>query len=383
MNLELSEELQLLQSTVRDYVRDHVAPHAAKYDESETFPEIPWRKACELGLAAVCVPEAYGGTAMGAIASSIIVEEVARVCPSTAVTITVHNSLVCGPIAKFGTDDQKQRFLPKLASGEWVGAYCLSEAEAGTDAANQQAKAVRKGDHFILTGAKLWVTSGSRADAFVVFARTSPAPDGVSRSRGVSCFLVEKTFAGVSVGKQEEKLGIRASPTTEILFDGCEVPAENLLGELDRGFRIAMDTLDGGRIGIASQALGIAQGCLDASIAYAKERKQFGRPLADFQAIQWKIADMATHIDAARMLTRRAALLRDTGVLCMKEAAMAKLFASQLANRAADEAVQIHGSAGYSREYLVERLFRDARITEIYEGTTEAQRLVIARQLLA
>ncbi len=379
---ELSEELELLQQTVRDYVRDHVTPHAAKYDESESFPEIPWAKARELGLTAVTIPEAWGGSAMGTLAASIVVEEISRVCPSTAVTLSVHNSLVSSAVAKHANDAQRARFLPKLASGEWLGAYCLSEAGAGTDAADQKATAVRKGDRFVINGAKLWITSGTHAGLFVVFARTSPSPDPEKRSRGVSCFVVERATKGVSIGKKEEKLGIRASPTTEVLFQDCEVPAENLLGELDKGFRIAMDALDVGRIGIASQALGIAQGCLDESLKYARERRQFGRPIADFQAIQWKLADMATGVDAARLLTRRAARLRDAGEPCGKEAAMAKLFASTFANRAADEAVQIHGSAGYSREYLVERLFRDARITEIYEGTTEAQRMVIARALL-
>lgn len=382
MASDLPEELELLQQTVRDYVKEHVAPHAAKYDEAESFPDIPWQKARELGLSAVNVPEAQGGTAMGTLAGSLIVEEISRVCPATAVTLSVHNSLVCGPIAKYGSEEQRQRFLPKLASGEWLGAYCLSEAGAGTDAADQSAKAVRQGDSFVLDGAKLWITSGSHAGLYLVFARTSPPPDVEHRSRGVSCFVVERTTPGLSVGKKEQKLGIRASPTTEIVLDHCVVPAANVLGEVDKGFRIAMDTLDAGRIGIASQALGIAQGCLDESLAYAKERRQFGRAIAEFQAIQWKLADMATQIDAARLLTRRAARMRDAGELCGKEAAMAKLFASTLSNRAADDAVQIHGSAGYSREYRVERLFRDARITEIYEGTTEAQRMVVARALL-
>jgi alkylation response protein AidB-like acyl-CoA dehydrogenase len=318
---------------------------------------------------------------MGNLAASIVVEEISRSCPSTGVTVSVHNSLVCTPIAKWASDSIKQRFLPRLATGELLGAYCLSEAEAGTDAANQQTRAVRKGDRWVLNGAKMWITSGTHASLFIVFARTSEPPDTAHRSRGISAFVVEKGTKGLSVGKKEQKLGIRASSTTEILLQECEVPAENLLGTADKGFHVAMDTLDGGRIGIASQALGITQGCLDASVGYAKERRQFGRAIADFQAIQWKIAEMATQLDAARLLVRRAAKLRDDGKPCVKEAAMAKLFASQLANRAADDAVQIHGAAGYSREYIVERFFRDARITEIYEGTTEAQRMIIARQI--
>jgi alkylation response protein AidB-like acyl-CoA dehydrogenase len=383
LDFELSEEHQLLQQTVRDFVRQHVEPHAAKYDEKESFPEIPWRKAAELGLTAVTIAEEYGGTGMGTVASSIVVEEVSRVCPSTGVTLSVHDSLVCVPVAKWGSEALKRRYLPRLATGELLGAYALSEAEAGTDAANLRARAVKKGERFVLTGAKLWITSGTNADLFVAFARTSDPPDENHRARGITAFLVEKGFPGFRIGKKEEKLGIRASPTAEIVFDGCEVPEENVLGTVDRGFHVAMDTLDCGRIGIASQALGITQGCLDASIKYAKERQQFGRPIAEFQAIQWKVADMATQLEAARLLTRRAAKLRDDGAPCTRDAAMAKLFSSELANRAADEAVQIHGSAGYSREYLVERLFRDARITEIYEGTSEAQRMVIARHMLA
>jgi alkylation response protein AidB-like acyl-CoA dehydrogenase len=382
LDLDLPEEHQLLQQTLRDYVRDHVTPHAAKYDEEEKFPEIPWQKARELGLTAVTVPEKYGGTEMGNLAASVVVEEVSRSCPSTGVTLSVHNSLVCSPIAKWGSEPLKQKYLPRLASGELLGAYALSEAEAGTDAANQRTRAVRKGDRWVVDGSKMWITSGTHAGLFIVFARTSDPPTSEHRSRGLTAFLVEPSMRGFTVGKKEQKLGIRASPTTEIHLASVEVPAENVLGTVDKGFHIAMDTLDGGRIGIASQAIGITQGCLDASLTYAKERQQFGRPIGDFQAIQWKLADMAAQLEAARLLTRKAAWLRDAGKPCVREAAMAKLVASQLADRAADDAVQIHGSAGYSREYVVERLFRDARITEIYEGTTEAQRMIIARSLL-
>jgi butyryl-CoA dehydrogenase len=383
MDFELPEELQMLRSTVREFADRELAPVAGDLDAAEEFPENEVKKAAELGLLSVAVPDEYGGMGVSASsqAGSLVVEELSRVCPSTAVTVSVHNSLVCAPISRHGSELVKRKYLPRLASGEILGAYALSEADAGTDAANLRTAAEKKGDKYILNGAKLWITSGTHADLFVVFARTSP-PEGNKRSRGVTAFLVEKNFGGLSVGKKEEKLGIRASSTTEILLDQCEVPADNVLGEIDRGFRVAMDTLDGGRIGIASQALGITQGCLDASIAYAKDRRQFGRPIGDFQAIQWKIAEMATQLEAARLLTRKAAATRDAGERCTREAAMAKLFASQLSNRAADDAVQIHGSAGYSREYVVERLFRDARITEIYEGTTEVQRLVVARSLL-
>ena len=325
--------------------------------------------------------EEYGGSALGNLASSIVTEELSRVCASTGVTISVHNSLVCGPVDKFGSELLKQKYLPRLASGEWLGAYALTEAEAGSDAANQQATAEKRGDRYVLNGTKLWITSGAFADFFVVFARTS-APSNGNRSEGITAFAIEKTTPGLTPGKLEEKVGIRASTTTELLLENCEVPPENVIGEVGQGFRIAMDTLDGGRIGIGSQAVGIAQACLEASTAYSKERQQFGRPIAAFQAIQWKLAEMATDLEAARLLVRKAAWLRDRGEPCALAASMAKLHASVSSNRAADEAVQIHGGAGYTTDFPVERYMRDARITEIYEGTTEIQHLVIARHLI-
>ena len=381
MDFELPETLQQFQQEVRAFVGEHVRPRAAELDASEAFPEDVVRRAGEAGYLSLMIPEEFGGRALGNLGGAILVDEVSQVCPSSAVAFSVHNSLVCGPLRKYGNDEQRQRFLPRLASGEFLGAYALSEAGSGSDAAALSAKAVRNGETWKLDGAKLWITSGTHAGLFIVFVRTAPPEDG-KKHRGISAFLVEADRPGVRIGKKEDKLGLRASSTVEILLDGVEVPDANLLGEEGRGFRIAMETLDGGRIGIAAQAAGITQGCLDASLEYVKERRAFGRPLADFQAIQWKLADMATRLDAARLLIRRAAQLRDRGLSCVKEAAMAKLAASTLSNEAASEAVQIHGANGYRRGALVERLFRDARVTEIYEGTTEIQRLVIARALL-
>jgi butyryl-CoA dehydrogenase len=379
--LELSDELLALQETCREFAVKEVEPVADQLDRESKFPLEIVRKAAELGLLGLCIAEEYGGTAMGNLASSIMVEEISRACASTGVTLSVHNSLVSVPIGKFGSDAIRRKYLPRLATGEMLGAYALSEPNAGSDAANQESRAELRGDKWILNGTKLWVTSGDHADVIIIFARTSRETG--SRAKGITAFLVEKEFKGFSVGTKEDKLGIRASSTCELILQDCEVPQDNVLHVVGDGFRVAMDTLDGGRIGIASQAVGITQACLDASLKYAKERQQFGQPIVNFQAVQWKLADMTTQLDAARALTRRAAWLRDQKRPCATEAAKAKLFASRLANWAADEAVQIHGSAGYSTEYPVERYFRDARITEIYEGTTEIQRIVIARSLLS
>ncbi|RKY18330.1 MAG: acyl-CoA dehydrogenase [Planctomycetota bacterium] len=373
MDFSLTEEQQLIRQAARDFARGVVAPTAAERDKQRRFPMDEFRKAGELGFCGLLVPEQYGGSELGAVAQSLVVEEVSRACASTGVTLAVHNGLVTSPIVRFGTEAQKQALLPKLASGEWLGAYALSEAGAGSDAAALSCKAERDGDDWILDGPKLWITSGAQCDLLIVFARAE---------EGVTAFLVPATSEGFKVGKVEEKLGIRSSSTVEILMDKVRVPGDMLLGTVGKGLRVAFNTLDGGRIGIAAQSNGITQACLDASIKYCNEREQFGRPIGSFQAMQWKLAEISSQLDAARLLTWHAASLRDTGEPHTRMAAQAKLVASQLANRAGEDAVQIHGGAGYTTEFPVERYMRDARITEIYEGTSEVQRIVIARDLL-
>lgn len=379
MDFAYTEEMQMLRDTAQQYADDILVPNAARWDADESFPEEGIAAAAELGFCGIQVAEEYGGVGLGNLEQSVILEEINRGCASTGITLAVHNSLICGPISKYGTEDQRQRYLPQLAAGERIGAYAVTEPGAGSDAAAMRMRADKVKGGYKLTGTKAFITTGDRAGLVVVFAVTDSK---AKKGRGISAFLVEPDFDGFSVGKHEEKCGIRGSSTVEIVLDSCFVPRENLLGELNRGFPIALDTLDGGRIGVASQSLGIARACLEASIKYSKEREQFGRPIGDFQAVQWKLADMATSLDAARLLTHRASWLRDQGEPCSKEAAMAKLTASRAANRAADEAVQIHGGAGYTKEFPVERYFRDARITEIYEGVTDIQRLVISRNLL-
>jgi acyl-CoA dehydrogenase len=373
MDFDLDEELQLIRNTARDFAQSEVAPTAAARDREHRFPREEFRKAAELGFAGMLVPERYGGAALGTLALAVVIEEVSRACASMGVTLSVHNSLVTSPILRHGTEAQKERWLPRLASGELLGAYALSEANAGSDAAGLECKAARDGEGWRLNGSKLWITSGSHAGLFIVFARAS---------EGITAFLVPRESAGLAVGKIEEKLGIRSSSTVELLLDGVQLPADAVLGQPGKGLHVAFDTLDGGRIGIAAQALGIAQASLDASVKYAGQREQFGQKLARFQAVQFKIAQVSADLGAARLACWRAAWLRDRGRPHTTEAAQAKLVCSQLANRAADEAVQIHGGAGYTTEFPVARYFRDARITEIYEGTSEIQKLVIARSLL-
>jgi len=379
MELELTEEQRIVQKLARDFATAEILPIAAALDREHRFPTEIVRKLGELGLMSMLVPEADGGAGMDAVSCVLALEEIARACAGTAVIASVNNSLVCDPIARFGTAEQRARFLPRVMHGREVGCYCLSEPSAGSDAAAIETSAGLDGDAWILNGTKLWVTNGVEASICVVYARTEP----VAGSRGISAFVVEKDRPGVSVGRVERKLGINASSTAEILFEECRVPAENLLGGRGEGFKIALATLDGGRIGIAAQALGIARACLEDSVAYAKERRQFGKPIADFQAIQWKLADMSTRLEAARALTWRAAWLRSQGRRCTQEAAMAKLAASETAMWAATQCVQIFGGYGYTNDYPAERHFRDAKITEIYEGTSEIQRLVIARNLLS
>ena len=379
MDFDLPDDVAALKDGAREFAERELLPRAAKADEDELFVEEQIEACAEAGWLGMVVPEAYGGGGLGSLASSVVLMELARACASTAVTVSVHAGLVCNAIAKFGNEDQKQRYLPRLASGEWLGCYALSEAGSGSDAAGLRCAATADpAGGFTIDGSKLWITSGDQANLVVVFARTS----NDSKTKGITAFLVETASEGFSTGKKEKKMGIRASSTVEIRFDHVKVPAANVLGELNRGFSIALALLDGGRIGIASQAVGIATACIEASIKYAKEREQFGHPIADFQAIQWKLAEMALRIDASKLLTFRAATLRDAGRPYTLEASMAKLEASRTANYCAKEAVQIHGGAGYTREFAVERYFRDARVTEIYEGTTEIQNLVIARELL-
>ncbi|NUP94923.1 MAG: acyl-CoA dehydrogenase family protein [Planctomycetaceae bacterium] len=376
---ELSEELTMVRDAAREFAERELKPRATKHDRQEHLDAEVLKLIGELGFWGLTVSEEYGGSGLGNLALSIVLEELNRGCGATGVTVSVHNSLLCSPLMKYGNAEQKKRFLPKLASGEWIGAYCLTEPGSGSDAAALSTRAVKDGDHYVLDGTKIWVTSGSMAGLALVYARTNP---DVPKAKGISAFLVETSTPGCIVGKKELKCGIRGSPAVELQFDKCRVPAANMVGALDKGFPIAMDTLDGGRIGIAAQSVGIGQACLEEAISYAKVRVQFGKPIAHFQAIQHKIADMQTRLSASRMLVQKAAWLRDRGEPCGRQAAEAKLFASQTANFCADECLQIHGGAGYTDHFIAERLFRDARITEIYEGATDIQRLVIARSVI-
>jgi alkylation response protein AidB-like acyl-CoA dehydrogenase len=380
MDFSLTEEESLVQSMARDFAEAELIPRAARHDrEARLDPEVI-RQMSELGLMGFIVPQELGGAGMGNLVLSLVLEEINRGCASTGVTLSVHNSLVCSPINKYGSGELKREWLPKLASGEILGAYALTEPNSGSDAAALRTRADKDGDDWVLNGTKIWVTTGSLAGVVVVYARTNP---DVPKAKGITAFVVSSDTPGFKVGKHEKKVGIRGSPAVELEFQDMRVPNSRILGEIDRGFPIALDTLDGGRIGIAAQAVGIGRACLEASIKYAKERSQFGKPISSFQAIQWKLADMAARIDAARLMVHRAAWLRDQGEPCGRQAAQAKLLASQACNFAADECLQIHGGAGYTDHFPVERLFRDARITEIYEGVTDIQRLVIARSLLA
>jgi butyryl-CoA dehydrogenase len=378
VNLELNEEQRLLQRSVREFAEAEVKPVARELDETGRFPCELVRNAGELGLTGVCIPEAYGGAGMDHISYSIVIEEIARVCGSTSVILSVQNSLFCATVNHYGTEDQKQKYLVPYARGGKIGCYALTEPQAGSNAAALATKAVRKGDRYIINGAKAWITNGGVADAGIIYVNTQPEKG----EKGITALLVEKGTPGFSVGKDEKKLGIHATACAGLSFTDCEVPAANRLGEEGQGYRIALSMLDGGRIGIAAQATGIAEGAFEASLAYARERQAFGHPIAEFQAIQFMLADMATEIDAARLLVRRAAWKQDSGSRFSMEAATAKLFASEMCTRVAHKAIQIHGGNGYSREYPVERAYRDARITEIYEGTSEIQRLVIASWVL-
>lgn len=372
MNFTLSEEHSMIRKMVRDFAEKEIATSAAERDEEERFDSGIFHKMAELGLTGIPWPEAYGGIGSDYLAYCVTIEELSRVCASTGVTLSAHTSLASWPIYVFGTEEQKKKYLKPLAQGEKIGAYALTEPGSGSDAASLKTTAHRDGASFVLNGSKVFITNGGVADLYIVFAKAE---------EGMTAFIVEKQFNGFSTGKKEKKMGIRSSPTTEIIFDNCRVPVENVLGEIGSGFKIAMKTLDGGRNGIAAQAVGIAQGALDAALSYARERRQFGKPIMANQGISFKLADMATSVEAARLLTYQAAWLESEGLPYGKASAMSKLMAGDTAMYVTTEAVQIFGGYGYTKDYPVERFMRDAKITQIYEGTQEIQRLVISRFL--
>ena len=374
MNFELSEEQLLIQAMVKEFAASDIAPIAAKIDSDHRFPAELLAPMAKLNLMGVPFPEEVGGAGADNVSYALVLEELARACASTSVIVSAHTSLCTWPIFEFGTPEQKAKYVTGLASGELLGAFALTEPNAGTDAAAGTATAVLDGDEYVLNGSKIFITNGGFADVYIVTAMTDPS----AGTRGISAFIVDKDAPGFTVGEREHKMGIKASSTTPLYFSDCRIPKENLLGQAGKGFKIAMQTLDGGRIGVAAQALGIAQAALDASVAYAKERIQFGKPIATLQAIQWMIADMVVEIDAARLLVYRAAWNKDNGLPYTKEAAMAKLYAAEVATRVAGKAIQIHGGYGFTESYSVERNYRDAKITELYKGTSEVQRMVIA-----
>lgn len=378
MNFELTAEQKLMRQMVRDFAINEVKPIAAEIDETERFPMENVKKMAKLGLMGIPFSEEFGGANGDTLSYIIAVEELSKVCGTTGVILSAHTSLCASLIDQFGNAAQKAKYLTPLAKGEKLGAFCLTEPGAGTDAAGQQTVARLEGDNYILNGSKIFITNGGVADTFIIFAMT----DKSQGTRGISAFIVEKEFPGFSVGKVEQKMGIRASSTTEIIMENCIVPKENLIGKLGKGFGIAMKTLDGGRIGIAAQALGIAAGALEEAVNYTKERKQFGRSLSAFQGLQWMMADMDVKVEAARNLVYKAAWLKEKGLPYSVEAARAKLYAAEVAMDVTTKAVQIFGGYGYTKEYPIERMMRDAKITEIYEGTSEVQKMVISGSLL-
>ena len=378
MDLSLTAEQRAIQELAREFAAAEIEPHAAAWDRDHTFPRELFAKLGELGLMGVCVPEELGGSGADFLSYILVLEELSRADAGVGVTVAVHTSAVTLPIIAFGTDEQRQRFVPELAAGRVIGAFALTEAESGSDAGALRSAALRDGDGWRITGAKQWITNGSHAGTFLLFVRTDPTTDG---ARGVSAFLVDG--GTIEVTREAEKLGLHSSSTADIRFEGAFVTRDRLLHGENAGFTVAMATLDGGRIGIAAQAVGIAQAAYDVARAYALERHQFGRPIAEFQAIQFKLADMATEIAAARALTHKAAWLKQQGLPHTVEGAQAKLFASAVARRQTGEAIQVLGGYGYTKEFPVERYYRDAKITEIYEGTSEIQRIVIARQILS
>lgn len=378
MDFSLNKEQEMTRQLFRQFAEAEVKPLAQEVDEEERFPAETVEKMARYGFMGIPFAKEFKGQGCDTLTYVMCVEEMSRVCGTTGVIVSAHTSLCAEPINKYGTAVQKAKYLPVLASGEKLGAFALTEPGAGTDSAGQQTKAVLDGDHYVLNGTKIFITNGGTADIFIVFAMT----DKSQKNKGISAFIVEKNFPGFSIGKKELKMGIRGSSTTELVFENCIVPKENLLGAEGKGFGIAMGTLDGGRIGIAAQALGIAQGVLDETVKYVKERKQFGRSISAFQNTQFQLADMKTQVEAARLLVYQAARAKDAGNRFSEEAAMAKLFASETAMAVTTKCVQLHGGYGYTRDYPVERMMRDAKITEIYEGTSEVQRMVIAGAML-
>ena len=392
MDFSLSDHQKLIRDTVRQFMEAEVRPTIRQRDREEKFATAELAKLAEMGCCGMMVPEEWGGAGMDTIAYALMIEEVARVDAALAVALGVTNSAVTIPLLNFGTDAQKKKYLTRLASGEILGAFCLTEPQAGSDAAAIQTRAVlqngREAGSYRLNGTKTWVTNGGQAGIYIVFAKTNPEADGVDRyavagKKDITAFLVEPGFSGFKIARYEDKMGLRTSRTAEIALNDCSVPAENRLGEEGQGLKIALSTLDGGRIGIGAQAVGLAQGALDESVKYAKQRRAFGKTIGEFQAIQWMLADMQTELEAARGLVYYAAWLKDSGAKLGTAASKAKLYASEMVNRVVYKAVQIHGSMGYSRETDVERMYRDARVISIYEGTSEIQRMIIARDLLA
>jgi alkylation response protein AidB-like acyl-CoA dehydrogenase len=375
----LTDEQRQIRDTLREFARAELAPHAAAWDRDHTFPREALRALGRLGALGVVVPERFGGAELDYVSLAVALEEIAAGDGATSTIVSVQNSVVCGPIHAFGSDAQKQRFLPPLARGELLGCFCLTEPHTGSDAAAIATRAERRGDVYVLNGVKQFITSGANADVAIVFART----DKAAGSKGISAFIVDTKASGFVVARIEEKLGQRASDTAQIAFENCEVAAANLLGSEGEGYRIALSNLEGGRIGIAAQAVGMARAALDAALAYARERQAFGKPIVEHQAVNFRLADMATKIEVARQMVWHAAALRDAGMPCLTEASMAKLFASEMAEQVATDAIQIHGGYGYVTDFPVERIYRDVRVCQIYEGTSDIQRLVIGRALAA
>lgn len=377
MDFNFTPQQQLMIQLMREFAENEVKPLAAEIDETERFPRETVQKMAKYGMLGINIPKQYGGAGADTLSYVLAIEELAKVCGTTAIILSAHTSLSCAPILAYGTEQQKQKYLVPLAKGEKLGAFGLTEPNAGTDSAAQQTVAVLEGDHYVLNGSKCFITNGGQADIYIIFAMT----DKSKGNKGISAFIVEKDFKGFSIGKKEHKLGIRASSTTELIFEDCIVPKENLLGEENKGFKIAMTTLDGGRIGVAAQALGIAEGAFEETIRYMKERVQFGKPISSFQGLQWMAADMKCEIESSKLLLYRAAMVKESGKPYSMDAAMAKLRCAETAMDVTTKCVQLHGGYGYSREYPIERMMRDAKITEIYEGTSQVQKMVITGQI--